>query len=338
MDLNCLLFIFSFFRLSGAQGITTVSQISARRGQSVIIPCLYNHTYAFSYKYLSVGDYWLSSVQTYHYKTSDDTKGHIFTVHMDDVQEPGYYWCTIHIPLAFDIYVGFFLDITPDSPRLYVNSQIVTGSENGSVTITCYHQGAQYGVKWCKFGDQCITGASGTLAGASVKIIHGLRNTTVRMSQLKKENTGWYWCSTEDLQMPVHITVHQKESSKTTAEPGQFSPSTRKRTAIFFLMPVILEIILLTFIYLALKLARFCKRRFLQSVNEAEGGPYVTMHREQSLRSNGCSAAEGVYENMAELSEIPASSHKSTGLAVVKKTDSSNASQQEPDYVNIMKT
>ncbi|XP_059390633.1 uncharacterized protein LOC132123958 [Carassius carassius] len=193
-----------------------------------------------------------------------------------------------------------------DSPRLYVNSQIVTGSENGSVTITCYHQGAQYGVKWCKFGDQCITGASGTLAGASVKIRHGLRNTTVSMSLLKKENTGWYWCSTEDLQMPVQITVHQKESSKTptTTESGQFSPSTRKRTAIFFLLPVILEILLLIFIYLALKLARFCKRRFFQSVNEAEGGHYVTMHREQSSRSNGCSAAEGVYENMAELKTI----------------------------------
>ncbi len=116
---------------------------------------------------------------------------------------------------------------SPASPRLLVNSQNVTGSEDGSVTITCYHQG-QSGVKWCKFGGQCITGASGTLDGASVEIRYGLRNMTVSMSRLKKRNTGWYWCSTEDLQMPVHITVHQKKSP-VTAESDQISSSARKR-------------------------------------------------------------------------------------------------------------
>uniref|UniRef100_A0A673JNT8 Ig-like domain-containing protein n=1 Tax=Sinocyclocheilus rhinocerous TaxID=307959 RepID=A0A673JNT8_9TELE len=242
MDLNCLLFICSFIRLSGetnytsirtvylqihmpysAQDITTVRQISVRRGQSVIIPCLYNQKYAFSCKYLSTGYYWLLSDyvefpdQRFHHKTvfiSDDTSRHSFTVRMDNVQESGYYWCAIHIPSAFD-----------KRARLLVNSQNVTGSENGSVTISCYHQGVQYGVKWCKFGGQCITGASGRLDGASVEIRYGLRNTTVSMSRLKKEHTGWYCCSTEELQMPVHITVHQKKSreSPDTAESDQIS-------------------------------------------------------------------------------------------------------------------
>uniref|UniRef100_A0A8C2EBI0 Ig-like domain-containing protein n=1 Tax=Cyprinus carpio TaxID=7962 RepID=A0A8C2EBI0_CYPCA len=298
MHLNCLLFIFSFIRLSGAQDVTTVRQISVQRGQSVVIPCLYNQKYASSYKYLSAGYVWLLSDyvdfsdQRCHHKTvfvSDDTEGHIFTVRMDDVQESGSYWCAIHIPSAFDKRAGFFLDVTADSPRLHVTSQTVMGSENGSVTITCYHQGVQYGVKWCKFGGQCITGASGTLDGASVEIRHGLRNMTVSMSRLKKKNTGWYWCSTEDLQMPVHITVSQKKSrsaegqqSPVTTATGQSSP--RKRTAILFLLPVIFEILLLIVIYLALKLASICKTRFFPSVNEAEDGHYVTMHREQSSR------------------------------------------------------
>ncbi|XP_016298753.1 polymeric immunoglobulin receptor-like [Sinocyclocheilus anshuiensis] len=268
MDLNCLLFICSFIRLSGAQDITMVRQVSVRRGQSVIIPCLYHQKYAFSCKYLSVwlsSDYVELSDQSCHCKSvliSDDTKGHIFTVRMDNVQESGYYWCAIHIPSAFDKRAGFFLDVTADSPRLHVNSQHVTGSENGSVTISCYHQGGQYGVKWCKFGGQCITGASGRLDGASVEIRYGLRNTTVSMSRLKKEHTGWYWCSTEELQMPVHITVDQKKSRKSpdTAESDQISASARKRTAVLFLLPVILEILLIIVIYLALKLARFCKK------------------------------------------------------------------------------
>uniref|UniRef100_A0A672N8S5 Polymeric immunoglobulin receptor-like n=1 Tax=Sinocyclocheilus grahami TaxID=75366 RepID=A0A672N8S5_SINGR len=188
-----------------------------------------------------------------------------------------------------------------DSPRLHVNSQNVTGSENGSVTISCYHRGRQYGVKWCKFGGQCITRASGRLDGASVEIRYGLRNTTVSMSRLKKEHTGWYWCSTEELQMPVHITVQQKKSreSPDTAESDQISASARRRTAVLFLLPVILEILLIIVIYLALKLARFCKKRFFQSVQEAEEGQYVTMHRKQSSRSHGRSAADGVYESMA---------------------------------------
>ncbi len=76
---------------------------------------------------------------------------------------------------------------SPASPRLLVNSQNVTGSENGSVTITCYHQ-EQSGVKWCKFGGQCITGASGTLDGASVEIRYGLRNTTVSMKTEEEEH------------------------------------------------------------------------------------------------------------------------------------------------------
>uniref|UniRef100_A0A672N6N7 Polymeric immunoglobulin receptor-like n=1 Tax=Sinocyclocheilus grahami TaxID=75366 RepID=A0A672N6N7_SINGR len=186
-----------------------------RRGQSVIIPYLYHQKYAFSCKYLSVwqsSDYVALSDQSCHCKSvliSDDTKGHIFTVRMDNVQESGYYWCAIHIPSAFDKRAG-----------LHVNSQNVTGSENGSVTISCYHRGRQYGVKWCKFGGQCITRASGRLDGASVEIRYGLRNTTVSMSRLKKEHTGWYWCSTEELQMPVHITVQQKKSRESPDTAG----------------------------------------------------------------------------------------------------------------------
>uniref|UniRef100_A0A672TGJ2 Ig-like domain-containing protein n=1 Tax=Sinocyclocheilus grahami TaxID=75366 RepID=A0A672TGJ2_SINGR len=254
----------------GAQDITTVRQISVRRGQSVIIPCLYDQKYAFSCKYLSAGYYWLLSDyvefpdQRFHHKTvfiSDEASRHSFTVRMDNVQESGYYW-------SGEILTEIYLNLS-DSPGLLVNSQNVTGSENGSVTISCYHQGGQYGVKWCKFGGQCITGASGRLDGASVEIRYGLRNTTVSMSRLKKEHTGWYWCSTEELQMPVHITVHQKKSreSPDTADIytiiqklNSFDILLHFRTAILFLLPVILEILLMIIIYLALKLLKFCKK------------------------------------------------------------------------------
>ncbi|TWW78967.1 hypothetical protein D4764_11G0010880 [Takifugu flavidus] len=50
------------------------------------------------------------------------------------------------------------------------------------------------------------------------------------MSGLKMEDSGWYWCSRGDLQMPVQIIVREKPS--TTAQPETFtspelvSPST----------------------------------------------------------------------------------------------------------------
>ncbi|XP_043081815.1 polymeric immunoglobulin receptor isoform X2 [Puntigrus tetrazona] len=324
MDLKRLLFIYSFIRLSGAEDSASVRQVPAQRGQSAIIPCSYNQKYAFSCKYVSAGHFWLLSdyaalSERKAIFISDDPSRHVFSIRRNKVQVSSYYWCAVHIPSAFDKRATFFINVTAESPRLHVSSQNVTAPVNGSVTITCYHRG-QSGVKWCKFGCPCITRASGTSDGASVEIRYGLRNTTVIMSRLKKKNMGWYWCSAEDQQMPVHVTVDQNKSdnSPVTTESDQILSSARKRTAVLFLLSVILEILLMIIIYLALKLFKFCKKRFLRSEDEEEEGQYVMMHRSQTSRSYGCAAAEGTYENMAEL-----------------KTNTECL--REPLYVNIMK-
>ncbi|TWW78621.1 hypothetical protein D4764_11G0007420 [Takifugu flavidus] len=60
--------------------------------------------------------------------------------------------------------------------------------------------------------------------------LNGAGVFTVTMSGLKMEDSGWYWCSRGDLQMPVQIIVREKPS--TTAQPETFtspelvSPST----------------------------------------------------------------------------------------------------------------
>ncbi|XP_067234067.1 polymeric immunoglobulin receptor [Chanodichthys erythropterus] len=347
MDLDCLLLLCIFMNLSGAQDVTTVRKISVQKGQSVIIPCLYEQKYAFSYKYLSAGGIWFLSNdiksfdQRYHHKKvsiSDDSSRNIYTVRFDDVQESAQYWCAVHIPSGFDKHAGFFLDVTAGLPSLYVNRQNVSGSENGSVTVTCYHHG-QSDVKWCKFADRCVTGMFGTLDGASVEIRSDQKHMTVTMSGLKKENTGWYSCSTNDQQMPVHITVHHTQAL-VTAEMDRITLTARKRTAIFFLLPVVLEILLIIIIYSALKLLTFCKERCLTSVNEEES-QYITMHRSRSSSSYGGTSGEGPYEIMAELkrnTELSASGHKSTSPTLAKKSDLSNMPQRESDYVNIRQT
>nr|XP_055037595.1 uncharacterized protein si:ch1073-59l16.1 [Misgurnus anguillicaudatus] len=307
-------FILLLIKLSGTQDVTTVNKISVQKGQSILIPFLYKQNDAFLNNFLSAechrfeNGYPKLSAQQYNPKTvflSNDQTQQIFTVRMDNVQVSGEYMCAVRAPSGFEKRVRFVLEVTTGPSRLHVSNQNLIGSENNNINVTCYHHGQAY-VKWCKFGGQCLA-TPGTLDGAYVEIRYYQTYMTVTMNKLKLENTGWYWCSSGDLQMPVHITVKQK------------TQTSRKRTAILFLLPVIFEILLVVIVYAALRLFKICRERYSQSRNrEAEDGQYVTMHRKRSSRSTGCTDALE-YENM-------------TGL------QSNSKPQMEPEYVNVTDT
>ncbi|XP_051969388.1 uncharacterized protein si:ch1073-59l16.1 isoform X7 [Xyrauchen texanus] len=121
MDLCNLLFIFLLMKLSGTQDVTTVRKISVQKGKSITIPCLYRQEYTNSYKYLRAGYNWLfskyieSSDHQCNHSTvciSDDTSHNIFTVHMNNIQESGNFWCAVRIPYGWDKRTGFFLEVT----------------------------------------------------------------------------------------------------------------------------------------------------------------------------------------------------------------------------------
>ncbi len=100
---------------------------------------------------------------------------------------------------------------------LYVQDQMLAGFEAGSVTISChYHLPRKTDIKWCKLAGKCVSEPRGLLDGASVEIMNKNGVVTVSMNRLKKENTGWYWCSVRDLHMPVHITVSTREETTPT--------------------------------------------------------------------------------------------------------------------------
>ncbi|XP_051538281.1 uncharacterized protein si:ch1073-59l16.1 [Myxocyprinus asiaticus] len=355
MDLCSLLFIFLLMKLSGTQDVTTVRKISVQRGKSITIPCLYRQEYTYSYKYLGAGYSWHFSnyIETsdhrYNHKTvfiSDDTSHNVFTVHMNNIQESGHYWCAVDIPYGWDKRVGFFLEVTEGPPRLQLDNQRLTISENGSVTIRFSHHGFTQGnIKWCKLGEHCMEEKYGTLNGASVSIRNDQEYIIVTMSNLKKESTGWYSCSVGDLQMPVHITLEQKNTLSTlsTTTPHMIVTNTvRMRTA------MIIEVFLLMIIYGAFKLFKVYRERCLKSTNQAaEESHYVIMHRKRSSHSHGCAATvERAYENMAGLKrnteshccatgertyantvglerniKLPASGNKFTCPSVVKNSD-----------------
>ncbi|XP_048011905.1 polymeric immunoglobulin receptor-like isoform X2 [Megalobrama amblycephala] len=226
------------FNISGAQDIRTVSDVSVQEGKSIIIPCWYNHMHVNNVKYLSTGDHWaLSKYVEFSdgrnkHKTvsiSDNKTSNVLIINMRDIQrrQSGTYWCAIDAPKS--LRKSFNLKVTAGISGLYVEDQMLTGFEAGSVTISChYHLPRKFGIKWCKLGGKCVEEARGTLDGASVEISNDHGVVIVSMSGLKMENTGWYWCSVKELQMPVHIAVSARIETTTTLETTSNQPvSTR---------------------------------------------------------------------------------------------------------------
>ncbi|KAI7792880.1 hypothetical protein IRJ41_019267 [Triplophysa rosa] len=225
--MNRHVLIFMLINISGAQDVRTVSQVSVQEGKSIIIPCWYNQIYVHDVKYLSVGQYLITSKyvgsdgQMKHkaISVSDNKTLNILTVEMRSVQrgQTGKYWCGIKLP-GPDVVEAFHLTVTTGISGLYVENQMLMGFEAGSVSIYCHHHTPRKRDEmWCKLGGHCMTGTSGSLEGASVEVKHYSGLMIVTMSKLKKENTGWYWCSARNLQMPVHITVSARRETISTA-------------------------------------------------------------------------------------------------------------------------
>lgn len=91
------------------------------------------------------------------------------------------------------------------TPELYVNDQMVTGYEGRHVVIFCHHQ-FKKPKEWCKIGGACVS-TTGNISGASVQLSSTDGGFSVTMRELTMDNTGWYWCSAGNEQIPVHITV-----------------------------------------------------------------------------------------------------------------------------------
>uniref|UniRef100_A0A673LML5 Ig-like domain-containing protein n=1 Tax=Sinocyclocheilus rhinocerous TaxID=307959 RepID=A0A673LML5_9TELE len=211
----------------GAQDVQTVSQVSVQERRSIVIPCWYNRAYVNNVKYLSFGDHWtfskyieFSDGREKHetVSVSDNKSSSIVSIDMRNIQQ------TQSGTYNYKIFVIFFSDFFPHLlvlsfsclgiAGLYVQDQMLAGFEGGSVTVACYyHLPRKTGIKWCKLTGNCVLEPGGLLDGASVEIRNSNGVVSVSVSRPKKENTGWYWCSVRELQMPVHITVSTREET-----------------------------------------------------------------------------------------------------------------------------
>ncbi|XP_066508115.1 polymeric immunoglobulin receptor-like [Hoplias malabaricus] len=196
-------------------------------GSSVTIPCPYGNEYDKHRKYWCYhagGDFNYCDVRAYANTTNDklvvteSPVQSLFTVTMRDLQDgdTGSYWCGVEINMGADLNEAIFVKVISD-PDLSVEKSSVTGQEGGSVSVHCLYSSQHQKEKkqWCRSKDEsCYTvGRSKTSQNSSVQLSDdGIRSFTVEMSKLKKSDTGWYWCKSKDLQIPVHLSVTEGKS------------------------------------------------------------------------------------------------------------------------------
>lgn len=84
------------------------------------------------------------------------------------------------------------------------------------MTVMCHHKYPKE-TKWCTLGGDCVTDQNRLIDGTPVTINTSIPNVfNVTMSELRTESSGWYWCTSGGLQVPVHLTVYGLTSTPTT--------------------------------------------------------------------------------------------------------------------------
>ncbi|XP_047662063.1 polymeric immunoglobulin receptor-like [Tachysurus fulvidraco] len=212
----------------------TLKNVAVKRGGSVTIPCLYDEKYKANSKFWCKGYYWSScSIVAYANSSGnpsviDHPEQNLLTVELNSVSESGTGWCAAEIGDELQLDDRDYLYLTVSQVPIYsdlsVRESRVRGEEGGSVTVQCLYSAAYQNKQkqWCRFKDgQCNTVRTETSQNSTVYISDdGRRSFSVKISRLKKSDTGWYWCSAGDLQVPVHISVSDPPpvtTSKTTA-------------------------------------------------------------------------------------------------------------------------
>ncbi|XP_041923063.1 CMRF35-like molecule 8 isoform X3 [Alosa sapidissima] len=119
----------------------------------------------------------------------------------------------------------FTLLDTEDIPKLRVQNQTVFGYEGETVVVECLYRNLTGEKKWCRIDGSCLK--VGEVDGMLVETADAAGVFKVTLRNLQEKNSGWYWCSVGESQMPVHITVSKRPIHHTTITPTlQTTPQT----------------------------------------------------------------------------------------------------------------
>ncbi|NP_001293035.1 polymeric immunoglobulin receptor-like 3.10 precursor [Danio rerio] len=201
--------------------------IGVKSGFPGIIPCQYVEQYQENLKYWCQGMFWSSCTilafgngPRSKFSITDYPAQSIFTVEWQNLQpsDSGYYWCAVEIGDSEKPDASYYLYLKVQSaPDVSVKSSSVSGHEGGNVSVQCFYSSG-YKAKnkqWCGYKDKkCFYPKknTGTSQNSSVQISDdGKSSFTVLMAGLRLSDSGWYFCSVGDLQVPVRLTVTKPE-------------------------------------------------------------------------------------------------------------------------------
>uniref|UniRef100_A0A672FNM8 Ig-like domain-containing protein n=1 Tax=Salarias fasciatus TaxID=181472 RepID=A0A672FNM8_SALFA len=203
------------FDTAAFKSLVTVSEVSAKAGGSISIPCLYEPQYTSSIKYLCVGPEWLLckyvivTQQTWksekRFMIHDDQSRQVFTVTITDLEK---------IPTLNSV------------PGLHVDNQEVKGFMGEDLTISCYCSNTGES-QWCRLGGPCVKGSAGEIDSTSVIINNNHDGVfTVTMKRLRTESSGWYFCASEATKVLTTFSPTSESVSLTTVSATSQVPTT----------------------------------------------------------------------------------------------------------------
>ncbi len=221
-----------------------------REGHSVEIRCPYDEKYSTEIKLLCKGKCFTRDAQNIiqsdedHVKKTkisvkDDTELNLFTVNITDLraEDAGKYWCSVKdvFILPFElmiimkdgeaVYLGevsMFLIILLSNSYLMLCSSVITpeASVGGSASISCKHIRNQAKRFFCR-GDQlniCVRDRFRVSSNNSTNSRFSLTEETsagvftVKISNLRADDSGKYWCAEESsgsfilTEVQLHVT------------------------------------------------------------------------------------------------------------------------------------
>ncbi|KAL1281008.1 hypothetical protein QQF64_015608 [Cirrhinus molitorella] len=214
---------------AGTLSMKTLDHVTVGEGGSITIPCLYDNHYKPNPKYWCKGYFWHSCTVkgranvTGELTINDSPAQNIFTVKLNKLMssDSGFYWCALEIGTDREPDDKKYLFVTvKKAPDVSVVSSSVSGHEGGDISVQCLYSSGYKGKpkQWCRFKDKgCYNvGRTDTSQNPSVQIIDdGRRSFTVLMTGLRLTDSGWYFCSAGDLQVPVQLHVLRDNKNET---------------------------------------------------------------------------------------------------------------------------
>ncbi|TRY55783.1 hypothetical protein DNTS_025637 [Danionella cerebrum] len=138
--------------------------------------------------------------------------------------DSGTYWCAVEIgSRASNSDKRKYLNLkVQKDPDLFVLNSSVSAEEGDTVSIQCFysHQNQQKTKRWCRIKERsCYEAGKTSSQNSSILITDDRkRSFTVEMSGLRLSDSGWFFCSAGDLQVPVHLTVARAKAVSETDE------------------------------------------------------------------------------------------------------------------------